>query len=384
MKSLFNDIRIIRTRAVARKEFIHVVRDPFSLGMAIGMPIMMLVLFGYALTLDVDNVPLAVWDQSNTVHSRDFIAQFSGSRYFSLRKRAGSYAELVRAIDTREALVAVVVARDFGELIAARRPAPVQVIVDGSDANTATIAIGYAQAVSRGWSERVRLHDSRRIGAAEVNQPLDLRPRVWFNEELESKNFIIPGLISVIMMVIAGLLTSLTIAGEWERGTMEQLVSTPVKGTELIVGKLVPYFAVGMLDVLLTVLMSEFIFHVPLRGSVVLLFVSAAIFMIGMLGIGILISTQYHSQLLASQLAILVTFLPAFLLSGFMFSVVNMPAVVQWVSYLVPARYFVTVIRGIYLKGVGLEVLWLDVALLTAFSALVMALAIVKFKKKLA
>ncbi len=213
--------------------------------------------------------------------------------------------------------------------------------------------------------------------------PLDLRPRVWFNADMESKNYIIPGLIAVIMMVIAALLTSLTVAREWERGTMEQLISTPVKGPELILGKLIPYFAIGMFDVLLAVLMGEFVFRVPLRGNPALIFGIGSIFLAGSLAMGMLISIVTKSQLLASQIAMITTFLPAFLLSGFMVPIANMPRIIQAITYIVPARYFVRVLHGIYLKGVGLELLALEAALLTVYGTVMVLVAYVKFKKKL-
>jgi ABC-2 type transport system permease protein len=212
---------------------------------------------------------------------------------------------------------------------------------------------------------------------------LDLRPRVWFNPELESRNYIVPGLIAVIMMVIAALLTSLTVAREWERGTMEQLISTPIKAPELVLGKLVPYFVIGLLDMCLAVLMGRFLFHVPLRGSLLLLFGMASMYLAGVLSLGLVISILTRSQLLASQFAMVLTFLPAFLLSGFIFAIANMPRVVQIITYVVPARYFVTILKGIYLKGVGLEVLAGPAALLAAFAAAMVSLAVLKFKKKL-
>jgi len=372
-----------RMWAVARKEFLHVFRDPRSLGMAVAIPILMLILFGYALTLDVDRVPLVVWDQSATPASRRLISRFDGSRYFSRVGDVDNYRDLERAIDTRRALAALVIPTDFARRMEAGRDAPVQLILDGSDSNTATIALGYAEALVEGFAQEVVLEHVRRVGASLPPGPLDVRLRVWFNEELESKNYIIPGLIAVIMMVIAALLTSLTVAREWERGTMEQLISTPVKGPELILGKLAPYFTIAMFDVLLAVLMGEFIFDVPLRGDVALLFAMGAMFLIGALSMGILISTVMKNQLLASQVAMVATFLPAFLLSGFMFAIANMPIPIQWITYLVPARYFVALLKGIYLKGVGLEVLGGQAALLGAFSVVMVLLAIARFKKKL-
>ena len=233
-------------------------------------------------------------------------------------------------------------------------------IVDGSDSNTATIASGYAEVIVAAFSQDLLLLEFHRSGGVAPISPVEMRPRVWFNADLESRNYIIPGLIAVIMMVIAALLTSLTVAREWEQGTMEQLISTPVKAPELIIGKLIPYFTIGMFDVFLAVLMGEFLFQVPLRGSVILIFAQAAIFLIGTLSLGMLISIVTRNQLLASQLAMVATFLPAFLLSGFAYPIRSMPQVLQWITYLVPAKYFVILLKGIYLKGVGPRVLMVE------------------------
>ena len=264
--------------------------------MAIAIPMLLLVLFGYALKLDVDNVPLIVWDQSNTPASREFLAYFTGSRYFELRQYATGYHDIEKAIDKGDALVGLVIPRDFAESAQSLAPVRVQAIVDGSDSNTATIALGYLDAISMAYSKDVLIEQTRRIVGKVPEGSIDFRPRVWFNADLESKNYIIPGLIAVIMMVIAALLTSLTVSKEWEQGTMEQLISTPVKGPELIVGKLLPYFAVGMLDVLLAVLMGVFLFDVPLRGSVPLLFAVSAAFLVGALALGMLITLMLTSM----------------------------------------------------------------------------------------
>jgi ABC-2 type transport system permease protein len=372
-----------RLWAIARKETLHIWRDPRSLGLAIGIPMMMILLFGYALTLDVDRVPLVIWDQSGTPMSRDYLSRFIGSRYFSFVRPVANYREMERAIDTREALLALTIPPGFaGDLSAGRTP-QVQAILDGSDSNTAAIVLGYTQAITLAFNQQILVQQVQRSTGVVVTPPLDLRPRIWFNADLESKNFIIPGLIAVIMGLIASLLTSLTIAREWERGTMEQLISTPVRSTELIIGKLMPYFAIGMLDVLIAVLMAVYLFDVPLRGSVPLLFAMAALFIVGTLSQGVLLSIISRQQLLASQLAMVSTFLPAFLLSGFMFAIANMPMPVQIITYIVPARYFVSIVKGIYLRGVGLETLWRDALFLAAFAVLVLAAAIMRFRKKL-
>lgn len=372
-----------RIWAMTRKEFIHVIRDPRSIILGIAIPVMLLLLFAYALTLDVDNVPIMVWDQSESPASREFISRFKASRYFQIKGYTKNYHDVERAIDGGEILAGLIIPRDFAQRLESRRPVQVQWIVDGSDSNTASIATGYATAVALAYSEEVGLRDIRKVTGKILAKPLDVRPRVWFNADLESKNFIIPGLIAVIMMVIAALLTSLTVAREWERGTMEQLISTPVKGHELIIGKLVPYFMIGMFDVLVAVLMGKFQFDVPLRGSVVLLFIMGAVFLLGALALGLLISILTKNQLLANQLALLTTFIPAFILSGFAFPINSMPQVVQWITYLVPARYLVYLFKGIYLKGVGLEAMYVEAGLLTLFAVAMVGLALIKFKKKL-
>lgn len=373
-----------RVRAVARKEFIHVLRDPRSLGMGIAIPMLLLVLYGYALTLDVDNVPMVVWDQSESPASREFISRFEGSRYFSVRSYVRNYREVERAIDSGKALAALVVPRDFASRVESGRTAAVQLIVDGSDANTATLAAGYAEAATLAYSEQVSLRQVQRTGTAALRAPLEFRARVWFNADMESKNYIVPGLIAVIMMVIAAMLTSLTVAREWERGTMEQLISTPVKSRELILGKLLPYLSIGLVDVLLAVLLGEFLFRVPLRGSVALLFIVAVVFLVGAMSMGLLISIVTKSQLLANQLAMVFTFVPSLLLSGFVFAIANMPTPLQIVTYVIPARYFVALLKAIYLKGVGLEILAGEALLLCVFSAGMVLLTNVTFKKKLA
>jgi len=369
-----------RVWAVCRKESLHILRDPRSLGMGIAIPMLLLLLFGYALTLDVDRVPLIVWDQSGTPASRELISRFDGSPYFSVQGGSAGYGDIQRAVDQRHALMALIIPPDYGRDAAAGREARIQVLLDGSDANTAQIALGYAEAVVREINKGVSME---RAGYDGLIPGLDLRSRVWFNPDLESRNYIIPGLIAVIMMVIAALLTSLTVAREWESGTMEQVLSTPLKGSELILGKLLPYFGIGFFDVAVAVFMGEFLFGVPLRGSVALLFGMAAIFLAGALSLGMLISIVTRSQLLASQVAMVLTFLPAFLLSGFMYDIANMPKPVQVVTHLIPARYFVALLKRIYLKGVGLEILIVEAFLLTVFGGAMVILAQLKFRKKL-
>jgi ABC-2 type transport system permease protein len=372
-----------RLWAVARKEALHIRRDPRSLGLAIGIPMLMILLFGYALTLDVDRVPLVVWDQSQTPASRDYLAQFAHSRYFHFAGAVDRYAAVERAIDDRTAWVALILPPDFAGKLASGGSPGVQVIVDGSDSNTAAIVLGYVQGLTLAFNSQIALEHFRRATGTVPPPLLDLRARVWFNADLESRNYIIPGIIAVVMGLIAALLTSLTIAREWERGTMEQLISTPVRPAELILGKLLPYFVIGMVDVLIALVMALFLFHVPLRGSIPLLLLVSALFIIGTLAQGILISSLARQQLLASQLAMVSTFLPAFLLSGFTFAIANMPIPVQVITHIVPARYFVALVKGIFLRGVGLEAMWPDALFLLLFATVVAGLAITRFKKRL-
>jgi len=372
-----------RLWAVARKEALHIHRDPRSLILAVGIPMLMLLMFGYALTLDVDRVPFVVWDQSHTPESRDFVARFTATRYFDFRGSVSRYADLEHAIDTRNAALGLVLPPEFTAHLTAGRSAGVQAIVDGSDSNTAGIILGYTQAIATGFNQELALDQIRRVTGMTPVPALDLRTRVWFNPDLASRNFIVPGIMAVIMGLIAALLTSLTIAREWERGTMEQLISTPVKPAELILGKLLPYSAIGMANMVIAVLMAVFLFDVPLRGSVTLLFSVGGVFVVGTLAQGILISALARQQLLASQMAMISTFLPAFLLSGFAFAIANMPVPVQAVTFIVPARYFVALVKGIFLRGVGLETLWPDALFLVVFAVVVIGIAIRLTRKKL-
>lgn len=372
-----------RVRAVARKEFLHVLRDPRSLIMGLAIPMLLLFMFGYALTLDVDRVPLMIWDQSATPESREFTERFTGSRYFALAGTADNYRTIETAIDERHALMALVVPSGFARDLAAGRSVSVQLLVDGSDSNTATIALGYADYIFSGYAREVRLEELQRRGGQTLRPPIDVEPRVWFNADMLSRNAIVPGLIAVIMMVIAALLTSLTVAREWENGTMEQLIATPLTGPELIVGKLVPYFCIGVFDVLLSLLTGHYVFDVPFRGSLLLLLGLSLIFLIVALSLGMLISIVGRSPFVASQFAMIATLLPAFLLSGFIFPIENMPGLLQVISHVIPARYFVTILRGLYLKGVGPAVLWSEALLLAMFGVVFLAVAMRKFKKKI-
>ena len=360
-----------RLWAVARKEIIQLRRDPRSLALAFAIPALLLVLFGYAISLDVRNLDLAVLDQSRSEASRRLVSTFTSSGYFRVVAQLEAAAEVATTLERGRALLVLTIPPDFEHRLAGGGGAPVQILLDGSDANTATIARNYAQAIVAGFQG----------AAAPLVEP---RTRIWYNETLESRNTIVPGLIAVIMSIIAAMLTALTIAREWERGTMEQLAATPVRRSEVVLGKLLPYVAIGIVDVVAAVLAGRLVFDVPLRGSVVLLAGLSLLFLVAALSWGLFVSAALKSQLLATQAALLTTYLPALLLSGFIFSIAAMPLTLQLVTLIVPARYFVAITRGIFLKDVGLAVLWPEALALLAFAVGAVGLALRSFRKQLA
>jgi ABC-2 type transport system permease protein len=373
-----------RTFAMARKEILHIIRDPRSLIAAFSQPLLMLLIFGYALSLDVDRIPTIVYDLDQTPLSDALIKSFRGSRYFNIVEEAHGYHPIDNAIDTRRALLAVVVPTDYSRNLLEGREAQVQLLLDGSDSNTAAIAQGYAEGLIQTFAQQTRENaQSMRTGSV-MRLPVEARVRVWYNTDLVSRDFIVPGLIGVIIMIIASLLTSLTVAREWENGTMEQLLSTPVRPVEIAMGKLAAYFLLGLADMGVALAVALFVFGVPLKGSPTLLFVSSCIFIFGALGWGIFISASQRNQLAAYQLGTLTSFLPAFLLSGFIYSIDNMPVIIRAIALFVPARYYIEIIKGVFLKGTGLRLLWFNLVLLTAYGALVFYWATSKLKKKVA
>jgi ABC-2 type transport system permease protein len=373
-----------RTWAVARKEALHIVRDVRSLALALALPVLLLLLFGYALTLDVDRIPTIVYDADQSPLSRQLIARFQASRYFQIIGAADKYATIDRGINKDECRLGIVIPRDYSRKLQAGREADIQLLFDGSNSNTASIALAYATALLQAYTAEILSEAQNLKGGGTYRAPVEGRLRVWYNSELKSKNYIVPGLIAVIIMIIAALLTSLTIAREWEMGTMEQLLSTPVRAPEIVLGKMSAFFALGIIDMIIALAAGVGIFKVPLRGSVIFLFAGSCIFLVGALCWGIFLSALTRSQLLAYQLGMLTSFLPAFLLSGFVFAIENMPAVIQIITYIFPARYFITILKGVFLRGVGLEVLWAEVALLLGYASVVFFVATKRLKQKIA
>lgn len=376
-------MRLSRTWAVAKKEFIHIYRDWRSLGLVILMPAILMLLFGYAVTLDVKKVPIAVLDHDGTQESLLFVHRFTGSPYFKLHAFVLDEEEIKRSIDEGRVKMGLVLPWDFSETIKAGKKVSVQAILDGTDSNTANIILSYVQAVIRQYNQEKTFLKVERMGREKLKPPVEGRTRVWFNEELESKNYFIPGLVAVIMSIIGVLLTGQVIVREWERGTMELLISTPVRKGELMIGKLFPYFFLGLIDLSLAVLMGKWVFDVPLRGSVTLLFLLSSIYIIVALALGLTISTIARTQILANQMAMIIGFLPTFLLSGFTFVIANMPIWLQIITYGIAPRYYVTILKEIFLKGADLSFLWTETLILVGMGIAGVWIATRTFKKEL-
>ena len=376
-------MRLSRVWAIAKKEFIHIYRDWRSLGLVILMPAILMLLFGYAVTLDVKKVPMAVLDHDGTQESLSFVHRFTGSPYFKLHAFVLDEGEIKRSIDEGRVKMGLVLPWDFSEMIKAGKKVSVQAILDGTDSNTANIILSYVQAVIRQYNQEKTFLKVERMGREKLKPPVEGRTRVWFNEELESKNYFIPGLVAVIMSIIGVLLTGQVIVREWERGTMELLISTPVRKGELMIGKLFPYFFLGLIDLSLAVLMGKWVFDVPLRGSVTLLFLLSSIYIIVALALGLTISTIARTQILANQMAMMIGFLPTFLLSGFTFVIANMPLWLQIITYGIAPRYYVTILKEIFLKGADLSFLWTETLILVGMGIAGVWIATRTFKKEL-
>ncbi|MDD5129468.1 MAG: ABC transporter permease [Candidatus Omnitrophica bacterium] len=373
-----------RIKAVAHKEFVQIKRDARSLGLALAIPVFMLLIFGYGLSLDIDQVPTVVWNQDPSSEvTREFLLNFKNSKYFKITGYTDNYRDIQKKIDDGQIMMALIIPKDFSHYIQSGKVAPLQLIVDGSDANTATIAMGYVRSVVSEYNVELLSNLFAKHGLNPAKS-LNVHPRIWFNMGLTSTWFIVPGVIAMIIMIISALLISITIAREWERGTMEQLISTPVKGYELIIGKFLPYFAIAFFDLGVGVVMAQYLFGVPFRGSYVLLIILSSLFITGALSQGILISVSSKTQLMASQMASISTLIPTMLLSGFIYPIFNMPKFIQLFTYFIPARYYITVLRDLFLKGNGIATIWDEAFLLFLFAGIMFTFAVSRFKKKVA
>jgi len=370
-----------RIRSIAKKEFIQITRDRRTLGLVFFIPFLLFIIFGYAVTNNITNVSTVVLDMDRSQESRDFVAEFTASGYFRVVDYVGSMEDVRAAIDSGRAKIGLVFPAGFSRDIHRGEPAPVQMLVDGSDPAIAQNALLSGQAIAQSISAQLL---AARVGGARpvFLSPIDLRPRVWYNPSMDSVDFNIPGLVGLVLQTSTLVLTAFSLVRERERGTMEQLIVTPVRAHELMIGKLVPYVVIAFINVGLVLTVGYFWFGVPMNGSVWLLLALSFFFLIGSLGIGLFISTISKTQAEAMQTSMFVI-LPSILLSGFVFPREPMPTVLRAIGYGIPLTYFLKILRGIVLKGVGLNYLWPEVAFLAIFGVAVMGLAILNFRKRL-
>jgi ABC-2 type transport system permease protein len=374
---------LTRLLAVARKELLQIVRDTRSLGIVVIMPVTLMLLFGYGVNLDLKGLPLYVCDQDGSQQSQDLLKRFQASEYFHIVRAVDNRAAIARALDDGSARMGLVIPWNFSQQFSQGGPVQVQALVDATDDNTANVIMGYTQGVVQGYSTDLQIDWLRSRGMSLQASPIAVETRTWYNEDLESSAFIIPGVLALVMSVIGAFLTSLTIAREWERGSMEQLISTPVTALEIMLGKLAPYFVLGMFDVAVCTALAIGWFHVPFRGSLLTLAVCSALFLVVVLSLGFFISVVAKNQLAASQIALLITFLPAFLLSGFLFAIEQMPVPLQWITHIFPARYYVSILKSIFLKGTPAAMLGADLLPLAGFTFVLALVATRSFHKRL-
>lgn len=373
-----------RILAVAKKEAREILRDPITLGIAIFLPLVMMFLFAYAITLDVKEIPLSVLDLDGSAGSREYLAAFLQSGYFKLHTVARNLQEIERLLDRGEVRLALVIPPDFSRRLEQGLAAEVQTLVDGSFANTAIVAQNYVEAINRAQDGRIQAdYLARRFGLRGGESAIKAQPRVRYNPDLRSANYIVPGLFAVILMAFPPLLAALAVVREKERGSIQQIFSSPVRSWEFIGGKMLPYAGIAFVEMLLLVTAGLLWFRVPVRGSLVLLLLLSVLYVACTVGIGLLVSALTQSQVVAVLLAIVLTLMPSFLFSGFLFPIAGMPPFFRYYTYLFPARYFNDIARGIALRGVGLGDLWFNSLLLFLYASAVLALASLRFKKKI-
>jgi len=368
--------------AITRKEFYHLIRDYRSLYLAFAIPLILILLFGYALSLDVENVQTVIVDYDGTKQSRDLVRRLDASPYFQVVAHLKNSGEAADWLDHGWTTLALVIPPDWTRNIQADREAPLQVLIDGSDPNFANISAGYITAFLERENTRYLHNFLNRQGMEQMKPPLEGRIRIWFNEDLESRNFIVPGIIAVIIMIVGAMLTSLVIAREYENGTMETIKSLPISAGEFIIGKAIPYFFITLADVLIAVLMGQVLFGIVMKANFWLMITASSLYLAVAITLGLLISSATKSQLVANQVSPLVTFLPSMLLSDFVFPVLNMPPVIQTITYIVPAKYFIDILKGIYMKNLDITYLWPNFAVLFVMAAILAVLNVIVLKRE--
>lgn len=374
-----------RILTIARKELMHVRRDRRTLAAIFAMPLIQLLLFSYALSFDVKNIGLAVLDQDRSQQSRRLIDSFTNSGYFQIRHNLDAYQEIDDALDSGAAKVALVIPTDFSRQLAAGRKSAVQVLIDGSESNAAIVARGYADGIIRQFSQNLRMQTLTRrglAGNAATLAPLELRSRLWYNASGNSTVFILPGLIVIIMVQIAVMQTALAVVREKDHGTIEQLIVSPVRSYELMIGKILPFMVMALIDLVLVTAVGVAAFGMPVRGSLVVIALGSLLFVLAALGLGLFVSSVAGTMETASQLSLLLAMLPSFVLSGFFWPIENMPAALRLITYMFPARYFLALLRGLFLRGAGVSVLWGELLALSVFTVVSIGLAALNLKER--
>ena len=374
-------MKVIREMIV--KEFLQIRRDKRMLPIVILAPIIQVILLGYAATVDVKEIPLVVSDMDNSRESREFVARFTNSGYFIIVAYVDHPKKTDEYLDGNKATMAVLIPENFGKNIATGRGTQLQLIADGADANTANISLGYASQITAGYSQSILLNQLLKTSGGLAPPQLKVETRVWFNPDLRSANYMVPGVVAMILMIITTTFTSAGIVREKEIGTMEQLLVTPMKPYQLILGKLLPFVIIGFIDVILVLGVAVNLFGIPLKGSILLLFGLSGLFILTTLGLGLFVSTISHTQQQAMMTAQFFIFFPMIFLSGFTFPIENMPKIIQAITYIIPLRYFLEIIRGLFLKGVGIETLWPQALALLVFGVTILSLSVLRFQKRL-
>jgi len=369
---------------IVRKEFRQIKRDKRILSVLLFVPALMLLMFGYALNFDVKHTSMAVYDEDRTSVSRTFIEQFFISEYFNKVETLKSKTEINGLLDGEHARVVLIIPSTFTKDIQRGRVASIQVIVDGANSNAAATILGYINAIVQQYSVKVMTESFIRMGRQTITLPIDFQPRVWYNPELESAKFLVPGLIAFILMVTAVISTALAIVRERELGTMEQLMVSPIRPLELILGKTIPYTIISLFATVAILFLGYILFDVSIKGSILLLSLVTVVFLVGSLGMGLLISTLVETQQLAFMIAVFVSMLPTFILSGFVFPIRNMPFIIQGITYVLPARYFLVALRAIILKGAGLSAFWDQALILVIYAVIMIGISSLRMRKILA
>jgi ABC-2 type transport system permease protein len=375
-----------RILSIANKEFIEIKRDSRTLFMVLALPTVMLLIYGYAINLDIKSIKTVVYDLDKSRQSRDLIGEFVNSGYFKIVKYVDRYDDLDNQLNKGKAKLALCIPADFSRRLAHSQTTTLQTIVDGSDSTSATVSIAYINQIVQQYSlgKAISTIQSKGVKLPHGLPTIDIQSRIWYNPELKSVNFIVPGMLAMIIMMLGSILTALSVVSEKENGTFEKLIITPIRPYELVIGKIMPFVILSFADVIFCLLLGKLWFKVPLRGSIPLLLCLSTLFLFSTIGLGLFISSVAKTQRVAMMAAMLTSMLPTFLLSGFVFPIESMPTVIQWITYLIPAKYYLEILRGILLKGVGIKVLMFNAICLLVYSLFMILISASRFKKKLA